>query len=189
MKETSPTRTGVPKILPVLIAAILAGMFYYAYYLDDVEIASPDKTVDHFYQAYLARDYETVARDLSVFWSVNYLPQYMDMSPAELLDNRAEIEKETAAMLKSLEAEQPFEEGISVEVLMEYTKTGEYSALVVYQVMHEGEPIQKEVALLIREAGDYKIINLSPIRESDLEMVQNYSLDQLDESFKQLLEV
>lgn len=186
MKQNNSARSSVPKILPVLIVVILAGMFYFAAHVD---VSSPDKTVDHFYQAYFARDYETVAHDLSVFWSVNYLPQYMDMSPAELLQNRAEIEKETAAMLQSLEGERSFEEGITVEVLKEYTKTGEYSALVVYQVMRQGEPIQKEVALLIREVGDYKIINLSPIRESDLEMVQNYSLDQLDESFKQLLEV
>ena len=186
MKQNHPAKTGVPKVLPVLIVAILAGMYYYAAYVD---ISSPDKTVDHFYQAYFAKDYESVAQDLSVFWSVNYLPQYVNMSPSELLQNRAEIEKETAAMLQNLEGDQPLEEDISIEVLKEYTKTGEYSALVVYQVMQQEQPIQKEVAFLIREAGDYKIINLSPIRESDLEIVKSYDLDQLDDSFKQLLEV
>ncbi len=186
MNQTNPARTGVPKLLPVLIVAIMAGMYYYAAFVD---VSSPDKTVDHFYQAYFDRDYETVAHDLSVFWSLNYLPQYRDMSSAELMQNRAEIEQETAAMLKSLEENQPTEQDVSVEVLKEYTKTGEYSALVVYQVMQQEQPVQKEVAFLIREAGGYKIINLSPIEDSDLELVESYSLDQLDESFKELLEV
>lgn len=185
LNHTQP-RSGMPKLLPVLIIAILAGMYYYAAYVD---VPSPDKTVDHFYQAYFDQDYDTVVQDLSVFWAVNLLPQYQDLAPAELLQKRAEIEQETSTVLKSFEENQPPEEGVSVEVLKDYTKTGEYSAIVVYQVMQQQQPVQKEVAFLIKEAGGYKIINFSPLDDSDLELINNYNLDQLDESFKELLGV
>lgn len=186
MNHPQPAKLGVPKLLPVLIVAILAGMYYFAAYVD---IATPEKTLKNFYQAYFEKDYETVADNLSVFWSVNILPQYQDLSAAELVQKRAEIVKDTETALKALEEEQPPEQGLSVEVMDEYTKTGEYSALVVYQVMEKKEPVQKEVAFLIKEAGSYKIINFSPIEDSDLELLKEYSLDQLDASFKILLGV
>ncbi len=180
----TPARSKVPIIIPILIVAVLAGMYYKAAYVD---IPSPDKTVHHFYQAYFKQDYDTVAKDLSVFWAVNLLPQYHQLTPAELLQNRAEIEKATGTVLKGFEANQPVQEGLSVEVLKDYTQTGAYSAVVVYQVMQQQQAIQKEVALLIKEDSGFKIINLSPLRDTELELITNYDLDQLDASFKELL--
>lgn len=154
-----------------------------------VDSPSPDKTVYHFYHAYFEQDYDTVAQDLSVFWAVNLLPQYHDLTPAELLQKRAEIEQETGAVLKGFEENQPAEKGLAIEVLKDYTRIGEYSALVVYQVMQQGQPFQKEVAFLIKEDGGYKIVNFSPVQDTDLKLIIDYDLEQLDESFKELLGV
>lgn len=186
MNHPQTTKPGVPKILPILIALILGGMYYLAAYVD---ISTPERTLNEFYQAYFDKDYNTVADNLSVFWSVNILPQYQNQSASELLQKRDEIVKEAAAALKSSEANLPPQDSLSVEVLKEYTKSGEYSALVIYQVMDKKEPVQKEVAFLIKEAGAYKVINFSPIRDSDLELVKDYRLDELDNSFKILLGV
>lgn len=186
MNHPQPAKPGVPKLLPVLIIALLAGMYYLAAYID---VATPEKTIDNFYEAYFEKDYETVANNLSVFWSVNMLPQYQDLSAAELLQKRDEIVKDTADKIKSEEADQPQIEGLSVVVMDEHTKTGEYSALVVYQVLEHKEPVYKEVAFLIKEAGGYKIITSAPIEDSDLDLLKEYRLDQLDASFKILLGV
>lgn len=186
MNHPQPAKPGVPKLLPVIIIALLAGMYYLAAYVD---VATPGKTIENFYKAYFEKDYETVADNLSVFWSVNMLPQYQDLSAAELLQKRDDIVKDTAEKIKSEEYNEPPIEGLSIVVLDEYTKTGEYSAVVIYQVLEQKEPIYKEVAFLIKEAGDYKIIMSTPIEDSELELFKEDSLNQLDASFKILLGV
>ncbi len=186
MNHPQAHKPGVPKLLPVLIVAILAGMYYFAGYVD---ISTPERTVQSFYKAYFDKDYETVADHLSVFWAANILPQYQNLSPAELLEKRDAIVTETGTALRNMEENQPPQPGLSIEVLKEYSKTGEYSALIIYQVMEQEQPIQKEVAFLIKEAAGYKIISFSPIEDSDLESINEYNLDQLDASFKILLGV
>lgn len=180
MTKTAPQ--GTPKTIFVLIIAILAGMYYYAAFVD---FANPEKTVTTFYQAAFNQDYDTQAQNLSVFILMQ-LPQYMLENPADLLKDRPAKEKEIRNLLEEAGEYNPTE-GISIEILPEYTKKGTYSALVAYNIIHEGQPAYTQVAMLIKEAGRYRIINSFAIPEESLKDIKDSDIAELDASFKQLL--
>ncbi len=182
-KVTSGPRR-VPRSLFVLIILLLAGLYSYAAFLDKPE---PEKTVLNFYNAYFTKDYDTVAADLSVFWAVRFLPDYQDKTPAELLAERSQIEKEISAVISEIEAENTLPEGLSVKILGEYTKIGENSALVVYDFLEKGQPTSREAALLIKENGKFRIFNMSPVDDSVMDQVQDFAIEDLDKGFDSLL--
>lgn len=51
---------------------------------------------------------------------------------------------------------------MSVEVLSEYTRQGDNSALVVYSIRENGTEISLEMAILIKEADSYRIFSMTP---------------------------
>lgn len=175
----------VPRSLFVIIVLLLAGLYSYAAFMDK---PAPEKTVNDFYQAYFSKDYNTVASNLSVFWAVRFLPDYQDKNPAELLAERSQIEKEIAAVIAEIEAENTLPEGLSIKVLEEYTKIGTNGALVVYDFLEKGQPTSREAALLINEKGQFRIFNMSPIDDSVMEEVKSFSIEDLDEGFATLLD-
>lgn len=181
MDKTAPR--GTPKILFILIIAILAGMYYYAAY---VEFANPEKTVSTYYEAALNQDYDTQAQNLSVFILMQF-PQYMYQDPSDLLKDRPAKEQELRDLLaKQGESIAP-PEGISIDIMPEYTRKGTYSALVAYNIIQEGEPAYTELAMLIKEAGRYRIISTLPIPEESLKEITDSDIAELDKSFQQLL--
>ncbi|MEQ8200081.1 MAG: hypothetical protein ABRQ24_01530 [Syntrophomonadaceae bacterium] len=175
----------VPRFLFVVIVLLLAGLYSYAAYVDNK--SAPEKTVEDFYGAYFSRDYNTVASDLSVFWSVRFLPDQQEKTPAQLLADRSQIEKEIAAVIADIEAENTLPEGLGIKILQEYTKIGTNSALVVYDFLEKGQPTSREAALLINEKGKFRIFSMSPIDESMMEEVKNFAIEDLDEGFASLL--
>jgi len=175
---------GVPKILYVLIIVILAGMYYYAAYVD---VSNPEKVVENFYNAYFAGDYDNVAENLSVFWSVQFLPEYTSQSPAELLNNRDEIIKEINQVISEQEKENPLEDNYSVEIHPEYTRQGMNSALVVYSIKQNGNKVGMEMAILINEAGQFRIFSMTPVNTESLEMITEEDVQALEKSFTELL--
>lgn len=179
---SGPSR--VPRSLFVLIILLLAGLYSYAAFLDKPE---PEKTVLNFYNAYFTKDYNTVAANLSVFWAVRFLPDYQDKTPAELLAERSQVEKDIAAVISEIEADNTLPEGLSVKILREYTKIGKNSALVVYDFLEKGQPTSREAALLIKENGKFRIFNMSPVDDSVMDEVQNFAIEDLDEGFASLL--
>lgn len=182
MDRTVPA--GVPKIIYVLIIVILAGMYYYAAYVD---VSNPEKVVADFYNAYFDRDYDKVAENLSVFWSVQFLPQYTSQSPAELLKNRDEINKEMSQVFAEQEKENPLEGNYAVETHSEYTRQGTNSALVVYSIIENGNELGMEMALLINEAGQFRIFSMTPVTAEALQTITEEDLQSLEESFTDLL--
>ena len=82
---------GVPAVLYFLMIAILAGMYYFAAF---VMYANPEKVVNAYYDAYFAGDFKTVSEHTSVFLAAQALPQYGNLSPATLVAERREIEKQ-----------------------------------------------------------------------------------------------
>jgi len=177
--------SGVPKSLFVIILAVLAAMYYYAAFIDS---PSPENTVEDFYNAYFNRDFDTAAEDLSVFWSVRFLPQYSSLAPSELIEKRDIIEEETGKVIAQIEENNKIPANLSIEILNAYTKKGENSALVVYNFRENGEAAGIEAAILIKEKGRLRIFNMAPISTEDLEKIQNYDITLLDESFKDLIE-
>ncbi len=177
-------RSGVPRFLFVAIIAILGAMYWYAAY---GETPAPEKTVNNFYQAYFERDFDTVARNLSVFWSARFLPEYAIMTPAELLANRAKIEAEISTVIADIEAENTVPEGVSIEIMPDYTKIGKNSAIVVYKFIENGQDSGMETALLIKENEQMRIFNMSPIDVETLEQIKAVEINVLDENFAALL--
>jgi hypothetical protein len=176
---------GVPKVLYVLIIIILVAMYYYAAFVD---VSQPEQVVEEFYTAYFDRDFETVSKDLSVFWSVQLLPQYTSQSPAELLNNRDEIVKEVGQVIADQEKENPLDEDYSVEVIPEYTRQGANSALVVYSIKENGREINLEMAVLIKEDNKFRIFSMMPTNKEALATITDEDFDALEESLGQLLQ-
>ena len=177
-------RSGVPRFLFVAIIAILGAMYWYAAY---GETPAPEKTVDNFYQAYFDRDFNTVAKNLSVFWSVRFLPEYANLTPAEILENRAKIEADISKVIADIEAENTVPQGVSIEIMKDYTKIGKNSAIVVYKFIEDGQDTGMETALLIKEQEHLRIFNMSPIDVETLEQIKAVDINVLDENFASLL--
>lgn len=176
---------GVPKILYVLIIIILVAMYYYAAFVD---VSQPEQVVEEFYTAYFNRDFETVSDNLSVFWSVQFLPQYTSLSPAELLNNRDAIIKEVRQVIAEGEKENILEEDYSIEVLPEYTRQGTNSALVVYSIKENGREVSLEMAILIKEDSQFRIFNMMPTNKEALDMITHEDFKALEESLGKLLQ-
>ena len=174
----------VPRFIFVVIIAIFAAMYWYAAYGDT---PAPEKTVKTFYQAYFDRDFDTVAKNLSVFWSVRFLPDYASMSPEQLLENRTKIEADISKVIADIEKENSVPKGVSIEVMKEYTKMGKNSAIVVYSFKENGKDTGMETALLIKEKGQLRIFNMSPIDPETLEQIKAVDINVLDENFDSLL--
>lgn len=174
----------VPKSLFVFIVLILAAMYYYAAYVDS---PGPEETVQEFYQAYFNHDYDTMAENLSVFWSVNLLPQYQALSAAQLVEKRDVIEKDASEVLSSMGTQNDIPAGIDLEFLSAYTKKGENSAITAYTIKQDGEPLGTELAILIKEGDRLRIFSTTPINTDNLEQIKDSDIEELDKTFQNLL--
>jgi hypothetical protein len=174
----------VPVFIWVVIVAILAAMYGYAAYWDPTR---PEQTVKNFYHAYFQRDYSTVTSDLSVFWAVRLLPQYANMSSADLLANRTKIEKELRQIFSEVNSTSDTPKDISLEIMKPYTKEGTTSAIVVYKFKEKSKELGMEAAILIKEQGRFKIFTTTPVDEQSLSLIKAEDISELDTSFEKLL--
>lgn len=175
----------VPKSIFIIIIAAIVSMFIYATY---IESPPAEKAVENFYKAYFNRDYETVAENLSVFWSVQFLPQYQNLSPGELISNRPEIEKDIAEIIAKIEEDTTYPKDLHIVVNSEFTKQADNSALVGYTFQENGETSGMEIAILINESGAYRIYSMLPANPTDIESITDENMAILDANFKMLLE-
>jgi len=182
LEKTTPAK--VPVFIWVVIVALLAGLYGYAAYWDP---ARPEKTVQNFYQAYFKGDYDTVASNLSVFWAVRLLPQYAEMNAADLLANRAEIEKEISQVIGEVESMYTAPPDITIEIMRPYTQEGTTGAVVVYKFKDKSEEMGMEAAILIREKGRFRILNMTPVDEQDLPQIKAVNISEMDANFNELL--
>jgi len=183
-KDQNAKRT-VPRSIFAIILICFAGLYWFAAYGD---IAAPEKTVKNFYKAYFSRNFDVVAQNLSVFWSIRLVPDdYSSMSPAELLENRPKIEKETAAKLAEMEKDSDIPQNVTVNIMKEYTKIGKESAVVVCSFAENGKETGMEATLMIMEKGQFRIINISPIDETVLAELKDLDMNPIDEQFSELL--
>jgi len=174
----------VPRALFVIIILAFGALYWWAAYGDT---PAPEKTVKTFYTAYFNRDFNTVSQNLSVFWSVRFLPQYAAMTPTELLANRTKIEADISKVIADIEKDNQIPKGISIEVNKVYTKQGENSAIVVYGFKENGKITSMETAVLIKENGQLRIFNMSPVDPQTLDQIKAIDIKVLDENFTNLL--
>lgn len=180
-KSASPS---FPRAILIIVVLLLGAMYYYAAYIDSPE---PERTVRDFYQAYFNRDFESVSQNLSVFWSVRILPQYADLSPIQLLEKRDGIEKDTSKTIAEIESQNQLPENVSIDIMSEYTKEGDNSAIVIYSFQEDGNTCGMELAILIKEKGRFRIFALTPVDPQDLPQIKQESIEELDASFEELL--
>ena len=176
----------IPSSLFVLVLIILGAMFYYAAYVDK---PTPEETLSEFYEAYFTQDYALAAENVSVFWAAQLLPEYADMKPAELLANRATLEKEVSHFFSLVEQQNPTPPDVSIQVDPGYSRIGEYGALVVYELTQNNEPISMEIAMLIKETDRFYIINIYPLHPDNFKDIQEFDMEALDSDFRQILEL
>lgn len=175
----------VPRALFAIILICLAALYWFAAYGDT---PAPEKTVKNFYKGYFNRDFDTVAQNLSVFWSVRFLSDdYASMTPAQLLENRPQIEKEISAVIADLEKDNQIPAGVTIKVMKEYTKIGKESAIVVYSFLENGKDTSMEAAILILEKGQFRIFNMSPVDDTVLDQIKSLDINILDQNFADLL--
>lgn len=182
MENKSPAR--VPRSIWLVIVILLAALYSYAAYFDPT---SPDKTVENFYQAYFEKDYATVASNSSVFWAVNFLPQYAGMTAPELLENRDKIEKDIVKVISDMEKTNPVPKDVKIKILKDYTKQGEYAAVVVYEIIESDKTTNTEAAILIKESGQFKVFTMTAIDPQNLNQIKALDMTEMDENFKTLL--
>jgi hypothetical protein len=183
-EQTGPRK--VPRALLVIIVLCLAALYGWAAY-GDAPASAPEKTVNNFYTAYFNRDYPTVAENLSVFWSVRFLPDYASMSAVELLENRSQIESAVAQVIADIEADNQLPEDVSIEIMKDYTKIGQKSAVVVYQFKEKEAVTSMEVAILILEDEKFRIFNMSAVDDSVLAQIQDLDIETIDQNFTDLM--
>ena len=181
---SKPVKSGVPKSLFVLIIVILASMFYYAAYRD---YSNPEVVAKSFYSAYFKSDYPTMAQNLSVFWGVQFMPQYMLMSPEELIENRPAIEESMTEFISRMESENKVPADMSIKVLPKYTQRAENTALVAYEFRQQNKPVGMEMALLLKEKNRMHILKMIPVDQEQLEQLNGNDIDAMEESFKEML--
>jgi len=175
--------TGVPVLLYFLIIAILAGMYYYAAF---VLYANPEKVVADYYTAYFTGDFETVSENTSVFLAAQALPQYANLSPATLLAKRGAIEDDVALLMEQGGEPTQFE-GLSIEIMPEYTRRGEATAVVAYKILKDGEPFGMEAAILDKENNRLRIFQTMPISEESLPEIKKLNMQEMDKNLQSML--
>ncbi|SHG52130.1 hypothetical protein SAMN02745221_00379 [Thermosyntropha lipolytica DSM 11003] len=174
----------VPKYIYFVIPAILALMYFYAAFID----TSPaEKVVEDFYDAYFSRDYARVAQNLSVFWAVQFLPQYSTYSPAELLERREQVIKDIEQVITDIESQNKFPSDLTVNIEKKYSQKGKNSAIVAYSFIENGQKQHMEMAILIYEKGAFRIISFYPVSQEELQNITKEDMKNLDEQFSSLL--
>jgi len=159
-------------------------MYCYAVYFDPT---NPEKTVENYFQAYLSKDYEMVASNLSVFLATSILPQYLEMTPVELVNKRPEIEKDLSKVIASMEKSNSSSENTTIEVMRDYTKKGNNAAIVLYKIKIDGKDSGMQAAILIKEQGRFRIIDMTAINPLALDQIKAEKIDELDANFTELL--
>jgi len=174
---------GVPAVLYFLMIAILAGMYYFAAF---VMYANPEKVVNAYYDAYFAGDFKTVSEHTSVFLAAQALPQYGNLSPATLVAERREIEKDIALIMEQ-NADTANYEGLSIEVMPEYTRKGESTAIVVYKVLKDGKELGMEAAILDKEAKRLRLFQTTPVAKEGLAEIKKLDMKEMDKNLATML--
>jgi|GEM_PF-372327 hypothetical protein len=180
-------RTGaiIVGLVFILALSLVAGWHWYE---SIYKYRVPEKVVKNFYEAYFDHDFNVVAQNLSVFWATRFLPDdYANMTPSQLIQGRAQIEKDIAAVIADNEKDSQIPQGVTINIMNDYTKVGKYSAVVVYSFMENGKQTSMEAAILIQEKGRFRIFNMSQIDETVLPQIKDLDITKLDQNFTDLL--
>lgn len=180
-KKFSNPSYKVPLALPIIAVLVLAAMWIYAERWDP----NPEITITKYFKAMAAQQYDIAADQLSVFQVVPAFPEYMELSPQELVGKRSEIIPRVAQMMAEAN---PGTAKAKITIKPSYTVIGEYVALVVFDHEEEGQPKQLTTALLIKEAGRFRLYDAAPLSPQDIEEFTKTQFKEFDANLKTLFE-
>jgi hypothetical protein len=173
----------VPALLYLLIIAVLAGMYYYAAF---VQFANPEKVVSTYYESYFAGDFKTASEQTSVFQATQLLQQYAYMPASALLAERRDIEDDMARLFEH-NTDIAQLEGLSVEIMPEYTRQGKNTAIVVFKFMEDGKEVIMQQSILVREKGRLRIYNTIPISRQNLPEIKKVDMKDMDAQYDDMM--
>ncbi len=179
-KKVANPHYRVPIALPIIAILVVVAMWLYADRWDP----NPEITVSKYFQAVNARQYDIAADQWSVFPVAGLFPEYQELTPAELVNKRPEIVKEIAEILEG----SPAPNNVKATIESSHTKIGEYGALVAFYQEQEGQPKQMMAALLIKEAGRFRILSHGPASAEAIEEFSKSEFKEFDANLKSLFE-
>lgn len=94
----------------------------------------------------------------------------------------------TAKFFALVEEYNPAPDEMSIKIDPRYSRTGQYGALVVYELSRSGQSLGRDMAMLIKESDRFYIMNLYPLQEENLEQVLEFDMEALDSDLKTLME-
>lgn len=181
IKKIANPNYKVPLALPIIAILVLAAMWIYADRWDP----NPEITVTRYFKAMNARQYDVAADQLSVFQVVTACPEYMELSPHELVNKRSEIIPKVSQMMTEAN---PDAMNVKITIEPSYTLVGDYAALVVFNQEEEGQPKLLTTSLLIKEAGRFRIYDAAPLSPQGIETFSKNQFKEFDSSLRTLLE-
>ena len=173
-----------PWLFVSLVVLIIISVVYFNIEYSD----NPEVAVKTFYHAYFQSDYETMELNLSVFWGVQFMPQYMQMSPQELLENRPAIEKSMMEFITQMESENKVLDNMDIKILPKYTQRADNTALVAYEFREQNKSVGMEMALLVKEDNRMRILKMMPVDQEQLDRLTVNDIAEMEKNFNKMLE-
>jgi len=116
------------------------------------------------------------------------MPQYMLMSPQELIENRPAIEESMTELISRMESENKVPANMSIKILPKYTQRADNIALVAYEFREKNKSVGMEIALLVKENNHMRIFQMMPADQTQLDQLTGNDIATIEESFKEVLE-
>lgn len=166
----------IPLALPIIALLVIVGMWFYS---DRYDPGSPKNVVTNLYKSLNAKQYDKVADSFNVTFLAEFMPEYLDKKPSELLTMRSELVKKGTELF----AKQQTEGAFTATVLTANTKVGDYAAVVPYYLEMDGQK-QLLAAILVKENGTFKILSLSSFSEAIMQEFSDAKFKVLEENIK-----
>ena len=116
------------------------------------------------------------------------MPQYMLMSPQELIENRPTIEDSMTEFISRMESENKVPSNMSIKILSKYTQRADNTALVAYEFRQQNKLVGIEMALLVKENNRMRILQMMQVDQKQLNQLNGNDIAEMEESFKEILE-
>lgn len=175
-KQPANPNYKIPLVLPIIALLVIAGMWFYS---DRYDPGSPKNVVNNLYKSLNAKQYDKVADSFNVTFLAEFMPEYLDKKPSELLAMRTELVKKGTELFSKQQTEGTF----TATVLTANIRAGDYAAVVPYNLEMDGQK-QLLAAILVKENGAFKILSISSFSEAIMQEFTEAKFKVLEENIK-----
>lgn len=135
--------------------------------------------VNDLYNALNAKQFDKVADSFNVTFLAEFMPEYLNKKPSELLAIRTELVEKSSELFAKKQTESTF----AITVLEANTKVGDYAAVIPYYLENDGKK-QLLAAILVNENGKFKILSISSYTEANMQDFSDAKFMVLEENIK-----